>query len=308
LPEQPWTTGDPDSLDASVGRATDAYGDRIIEDLRARALSAYVAGDTRGAYTFYEQAASLGDGASMLDAAKLGAQLGLRGQHAFWVEVAAAAGHSPAGSPSTEYHRAFNASARSTSGEADRVPEHGSSRTAIRLMPVSEAIDAFMTALRGPRTQSIRSAVSALASQVTEPVAIVSVFRRYRDTGLPPDGGRNAAVAVLAAATSTGIRWATRPPEGEDRSSALSVGLDAYNDFAMVTFNAAEVLLEGPPKGDIGFGTERAIATAEGEYMRALRFVQACAELGYSGAAKTTPVAAPTSQDIADARQALGLR
>jgi hypothetical protein len=151
------------------------------------------------------------------------------------------------------------------------------------------------------------AALEMLETSVQSPVAMVSAFRRYRDTGRPPDGGRGQAVRVVAAATPEGVAWAKVPSETGifgRKLTASAMGFDRYSGFDVVTFHAAEVLFEGGRDGDIGFGTERSFS---GEYMRALEFTLACGELGYAGRSKATDIFTPTPDNVATARRSLGL-
>jgi hypothetical protein len=121
---------------------------------------------------------------------------------------------------------------------------------------------------------------------------------------------RSQAVQILAAAVPDGAHWATVPNlVGTFRKKFTDpvVGVEHYSDYAYVTFSMAEVLFEGGRYGGISFGTERVLQASPGEYMRALQFTIACSELGYDGRAKVAEPFAPTPDNIAEARSALGL-
>lgn len=171
-----------------------------------------------------------------------------------------------------------------------------------------DALGRFRDAAGDSWDAGLANAADALLREAAGPVALVSVFRRYRDTGTPPDGGRNGALPVLAAAGIEGVSWAVRDPGRVPSAVAGTAGVDEYVHFEMVTFHMAEVLLEGGAQGDIGFGTEYETPTDEGGvYQRALRFTLACSELGFGGRAKATDAFTPTAENIAEARRALGL-
>jgi hypothetical protein len=177
--------------------------------------------------------------------------------------------------------------------------------SAISLFDVSNAIQNFEQRIQQPLDTARQNALSALAATITSPVAMITVFRRYIDTGLPPDGGRGQAVPVLVAATPEGVVWAAAPESPGGVGDAPSIGCDRFRDYASVTFNMAEMSLEGGSHGTVGFGTERSVSTSEGEYMRALIFTIACAELGYGGEAQASAPVPP--DEIAKSRAFLGL-
>ena len=177
-------------------------------------------------------------------------------------------------------------------------------------MTPEEAAADFRSRLDSSLEPAHAAALDALVGSLTGLTPMISVFRRFRETNMPPDGGRAGAIPVVAAATVDGVSWSTLPAvEGtfRKRLGPPSLGFDKYSGFDCVTSNPAEVLFEGGVAGDITFGTQRSVTTSEGEYMRALQFTIACSQLGYGGRARASDRMPPTADDIERARAALGL-